>query len=271
MTALCLYARDPRTRRALADAAARAGLEVRELSADPALFADGWHPGALVRAPGGLVAAAQRLGSTVRPTGPTPAWFADLGAEITGRAWQLLNPAGAGAVLDRDPAFVKLADAKRREFPARRFRSSSELTVAVGGLQAGPDLQLLVTTGWLDLHSEYRVFTVGRAVVTVSPYLVSDEPWSPLLHTHRASFHDEAAAFASDMLRTLPDVPPAAALDIARLVDGRFVLLEANQAWSAGIYGCDPDAVLRAVTAANPAASTADAGRWVWRADPSLP
>ena len=267
MTALSLFARDPRTRQALTDAAARVDLEVRELAADPARFGDGWQLGAIVRAPGGLVAAAQRLGSPVCLTGPAPEWFAGLGAEITGRPWRLLNPAAAGALLADGPAFVKLADAKRREFPARRFGSAAELRARVDALGATADLQLLVTTGWLDLHSEYRVFTVGRAVVTVSPYLVFDEPWSPLLHTHRASLHDDAAVFASDLLQALPDVPPAAALDVARLADGRFVLLEANQAWSAGLYGCDPDAVLRSVTAAN----TADDSAWTWRADPSLP
>jgi len=46
------------------------------------------------------------------------------------------------------------------------------------------------------------------------------------------------------------DVPPACVLDIARLADGRFAVLETNTAWAAGLYGCDPDGVLQAVLAA---------------------
>lgn len=81
---------------------------------------------------------------------------------------------------------------------------------------------------------------------TVLPYRVLDEPWSPLLHTSRAPLRREAGAIISDVLGTRPQqgVSPAAVFDIARLSTGRFVLVEANQAWGAGVYGCGPDQVL---------------------------
>lgn len=125
-----------------------------------------------------------------------------------------------------------------------------------------------MTREWWDIDSEYRVFTADRTVLTVSPYRVLDEPWSPLLHTSRASFHREAGDFVEALLQGLPDgnVPPAAVLDVARLSSGRLTLLEANQAWGAGLYGCDPDQALIAVLAAN--ARSDD--RWRWRPDPLI-
>ena len=80
----------------------------------------------------------------------------------------------------------------------------------------------------------------------------------------------DALAFVADVLSALgPDgVPPAAAVDVARLAGGRLVLLEANQAWAAGLYGCDPDRVLAAIVAANDPGVAAAGGRWRWRPDP---
>ena len=105
-------------------------------------------------------------------------------------------------------------------------------------------------------------------MLTVSPYRVLDEPWSPLLHTSRASFHREAGAFAADVLADLSDddVPPAAVLDVARLTSGRFAILEANQAWGSGLYGCDPDEALSAILAANAPRDE----RWRWHPDPLI-
>lgn len=55
---------------------------------------------------------------------------------------------------------------------------------------------------------------------------------------------------------------PAVVLDGGRVEDdGRMVVLEANTAWGAGLYGCDPGAVLDAVLAANEPADP----YWTWR------
>lgn len=242
-----------------------------ELSPDPSSLVLSYGAGSVVRAPGGLVAAAIGLGADVRLCGPTPQWFVGLGSAVTGRAWTLINPAQANQLMRRSAAVVKLADAKSRDFPARLFHSPDELQAAVAAVGGSDQLQLLATTEWLPIESEYRVFTMGRAALTVSPYQVEDEPWTPLLHTHRASFHGQAAEYVSGLLDELPDgeVPPAAALDVAWLRSGRMVLLEANQAWAAGLYGCDPDAALQAVLAANRSADDHH-DRWSWRPDSDL-
>ena len=160
------------------------------------------------------------------------------------------------------------AEAKRSDVPARRYADAAAFDTVMGPLRNIEKLELLATTAWFDIDSEYRVFTRGRDVLTTSPYWVQDEPWTPLLYTHRASFHLEAAQWVRDFLHHLSndDVPPAAVLDVARLVDGRLVLLEANQCWGSGLYGCDPHAALDAVLAAN---TTGHDERWLWRPDPA--
>ena len=178
----------------------------------------------------------------------------------------------ARRVLASGAALIKLADAKRADLPARRYLSPMDFDAVLERAGAPETLQLLLTTTWLAIDSEYRVFTVGRRAMSSSPYLVQDDPWTPLLPTHHASLHDAARDYAAAFLQTLSerDVPPAAALDVAHLTDGRFVLLEANHPWSAALYGCDPDAVLSAVLAANADDAPGTDGRWLWRPDPAL-
>lgn len=266
-TAVALFVRNDGTRSGLAGAILRRGLELIEVTADPRSLVDVVAPGVAVRVPGGLAAAAISAGAPLQLHGPTPEWFAGLDPAI-GRVWQLVDADGAHALLDNGPAFVKLADAKHPLFPAARFTDPAGFEAAMTRLGAGRGIQLLVTTEWWDIDSEYRVFTAGRTALTVSPYRVLDEPWSLLLHTSRASFHREAQAFAADVLAALSDrdVPPAGVLDVARLTSGRFALLEANQAWGSGLYGCDPAQALDAILAANRPSDD----RWRWCPDPSI-
>ena len=257
----------------------RTGLIVRRIpldgdgTVDVAALVTVAGPGVAYRCAGGPLGTAIATGAPIRLVGATAKWFAGLPAEVTGRSWTLGRVADARALLTRGPAFVKLAEAKFRGLPARRYRSLEDFDTVLAGVHAAPGLPLLATSGWLPIDSEYRVFTKGRDALAWSPYLVQDDPWTPLLRTHRASFHDQAAQFVSDLLAALPldDVPPTAVLDVARLTDNRFVLLETNHVWASGLYGCDPRAVLPAVLAAadpaaNPAGSS-DWDRWVWRPD----
>jgi hypothetical protein len=269
MSGIAVFANSERTRSLLRDASRYRGLDFIELDSSPGRLVAVAGPTTAVRVPGGLAAAALRLGGDLSLYGPTPAWFAGLDEAVTGRRWQIVSPVHAAALVRQGPLFVKLVDAKNPRFPARRYTTPTEFALALAELGSPAELQLLVTPGWLDIDSEYRCFTVGRAVVTCSPYLVQDEVWSPHLATHRASFHDRASGVLSTVLANLTarDVPPAAALDVARLTDGRFVVLEANQSWAAGLYGCDPDAVLASILASNDR-SHHDVDRWRWIPDP---
>ncbi|WP_375504829.1 ATP-grasp domain-containing protein [uncultured Jatrophihabitans sp.] len=261
----------------LGRAAESAGLEVVRIAASD----DGWvdipalvrtaGQGVAYRCAGGPLAKAIHLGAPIHLNGATAEWFVGLPHEVTGRNWALVDVASARAMLARSATFIKLAEAKFRALPARRYATVAELDSALALVHAPDTIALLATTDWLTIDSEYRVFTIGREVVAWSPYLVQDDPWTPLLRTHRASFHDEAATFISGVLAALPDsdVPPTAVLDVARLADNRFVVLEVNHVWSSGLYGCDPDHVLRAVIRAASAEANHFSG-WQWQPDPGI-
>lgn len=51
------------------------------------------------------------------------------------------------------------------------------------------------------------------------------------------------------VLDAAPLLPPCV-LDAGRLADGRWILLEANAAWGAGLNGCDPARALPAIATA---------------------
>ena len=237
----------------LLTAARHAGLQVLTLDpADPPTP----RPGLAWRLPVGMVVRLQHRGLDLRLAVAPPAWVAGLPVDVLGRTLRLVEVQDllAGGP-QPDVRSVKAAQVKWRSFPARRVGREQDVRALVrdAGLPAG--MLLLLGDGWLVCDSEYRAFTVGREVVACSPYLVEGEGWSPLLTRSRASFHDDAAVFAASVLRSLPEgeVPPACALDVARLPDGRFCLLEVNTVWGAGLYGCDPAQVLRSVLAAQDA------------------
>ena len=268
-TELALYADSAHNGGRLRAAAQQLGLTVLDLPRDPADLRVGARPGLAWRAPVGLVAALMTRGIPLRLTAAGPRWFASLPSAVLGRR---VVVADAAAVVAGQVAFpvrmVKLADAKAPGFAATRTADTAGAAAAVRAAGLPPRARLLVADRWLDVDSEYRVFCIGRRAVACSPYLVEGEPWSPVLHHHRASFHDRAATFAEEVLSGLPDadVPPACVLDVARLPAGRLVVLEANTTWGAGLYGCDPVEVLRAVLAANDPADD----KWLWTPDPVL-
>jgi hypothetical protein len=268
-TALALHADGAHNAGGLRAAAQQLDLTVLDLPRDPADVRLRPRPGLAWRAPLGLVAALVARGAPVRLTAAGPRWFASLPPEVLGRRVAVVDAAAIAAGQVPFPArMVKLADAKVAGFPATRTAGTAAAAAAVREAAFPPQARLLVADRWLDCDSEYRVFCIGRTAVACSPYVVEGETWSPLLHRSRASVHDRAAAFAAELLSGLPDaqVPPACVLDIARLPGGRLVVLETNTTWGAGLYGCDPVAVLRAVLAANEPADDA----WLWTPDPVL-
>lgn len=198
-----------------------------------------------------------------------PSWLARRDPDLLGgRRLAVVTAADVLAGrLPFDLRALKPASLKVRGLPAQRVAGTPAAQALAAAAALPAEFALLVADGWLECHSEYRTFCVGRDVVTASPYRIEDEGWSAELWLHRASWHEQAAQLAADLLADLPedDVPPACVLDVARLDDGRLAVLETNTAWAAGLYGCDPDAVLRAVLAAQRPADP----RWVF--DPGVP
>ena len=266
---LALYSDSEHNGGRLRRAAEQRGLAVVELPKDPTEVAVVPRPGLAWRAPLGLMATLVVRGLPIRLAAPGPDWFAALPVDVLGRALDVVTAEKLMAGAARfDVRMVKLADAKLSGFAAARVRGAAAAAEVVDRASLPADSRLLIADAWLECDSEYRVFCIGKEPVTCSPYLVEGEAWGPLLTQHHASFHEEATAFAADVLTSLgeQDIPPACVLDVARLPNGRLVLLEANTTWGAGLYGCDPLRVLEAVLAANEPVDPA----WLWTPDPLL-
>lgn len=267
--ALALAADGAHNREAVERACEQLALPVLELHADlePGLFHD---PRIALRLPVGLATRARKRQLPVRLSAAPAPWFAALPHDVTRRHLAVISAGQLhrGEVPLQEVRLVKLANSKYRDFTATATADGARASAAVRAAGLPDSSELLVADGYLACDSEYRTFTVGRRVVAFSPYLVEGESWSRQLTSHRASFHEEAAAFVTSVLQQLPesDVPPSCVLDVARLPDGTFALLEVNTSWGAGLYGCDPRGVLQSILAAN--SGTTD--RWQWRPDPGL-
>jgi hypothetical protein len=211
-------------------------------------------PGTAWRVPTGAAALSAWRGKPLALAVAPPTWIAGRSPEVLGGRHMAVVTASdvAAGRLPFDVRAVKPASLKMRGLPAQRVAGTAAAQAVVADAAVPATFRLLVADIWLDCESEYRTFCAGRRVVAASPYRIEDEGWSRELFLHRASWHDEAAQFAAGVLAGLhdTDVPPACVLDIARLTDGRFAILETNTAWAAGLYGCEPAGVMEAVLAA---------------------
>jgi hypothetical protein len=160
------------------------------------------------------------------------------------------------------PAFIKPADDKC--FPAQIYASGAELPDDA----VLPSETPVLISALVSWTVEYRCFVADGQVHTCSPYWrdgalaqAEDGTWPA-----PAAERDAALAFAHTLLAD-PQVaiPPAFVLDVGIIAGLGWTVVEANSAWGAGIYGCDPSRVLdvlrRAV--APRATLTAERMRWV--------
>lgn len=160
------------------------------------------------------------------------------------------------------PAFVKPADGKI--FDPKVYANGSELPTDE---HVDGDIQVL-RSEVVEFQLEVRCIIRDGRLVTLSPYWrdgslaqAGDGTW-PFFSNEET----EARAFANQVLgdgRT--ELPPACTLDVGRLKDGRWAIIEANPVWGAGLYGCDPVEVLRAIRRAIVPTSQVDGDlrRWI--------
>lgn len=95
---------------------------------------------------------------------------------------------------------------------------------------------------------EYRCFCLDGRVMTCSPYLRSGVLAKETDFAATPTELADAAGFAEVVLATDGViVPRAIVLDVGRIVDQGWAVVETNGAWGSGIYGCDPDAVLEVI------------------------
>lgn len=224
----------------LRDAAHARGLETVQL--------DSFLPPADLRAghvhagPGFADAVAPRLGIGLLEAPED--WLARLPAEFTGREIRLMSLREAYGL--RGPAFVKSPNDKG--IPALVYTDGSRLP---GPDAVDPQTRVLVSDV-VRFTCEHRMYLLDGAVHTASRYARDGR-----LSLGPASA--EALAFAAGLPRAT--LPSAIVVDVG-LADGRWSVIEANAAWAAGMYSCDPQRALDVVLRASaPVESVADRDR----------
>ena len=191
---------------------------------------------------------------------PSIDWLTTVPGEYLQRDIELMTLGEARA--RTSPAFVKPADGKI--FEPKVYASGPELPT-----DEHVDLDIAVLrSGIVDFRLEVRCFVRGRKIVATSAYwrdgeLARDEKgeWR-----FQDGEEDASRAFAESVLADARvAMPPACTLDVGRLSDGSWAVIEANPCWGAGLYGCEPKEVLLAIRdAIVPRDSlTDDDKRWV--------
>ena len=140
-----------------------------------------------------------------------------------------------------EPTFVKPADG-RKAFEGKVYATPDELP----GPDVLPDDTPVFVCEPVQWDVEFRCHVHEGTVVTMSPYLLNGE--LALTQDGRWEAPDDdarqARRYAEEVLAEVP-VPPATVLDVGRIHDRGWAVVEANAAWGAGLYGCDPEEVLK--------------------------
>ena len=103
----------------------------------------------------------------------------------------------------------------------------------------------------VEWEAEYRCFTKNNEVATVSPYRsqgVTFSSYASPLTGPRIEL-EAAFEFARCVLNSAP-CPKAFVLDVGIIKGKGWAVVEPNECWGAGIYGCSPRKVLEVLLAA---------------------
>lgn len=201
-------------------------------------------------------------------TSPGPAFMAGVPQVLLGRAVSTFR-AVEWPFRVLGEGFSKLAEAKNDIFPAA-WRTRLELVTAIAAAGMPRTSWLQWTPTRLDLAVEYRAYVLDRQVVTIGPYLHGnvtyydfDEAFARSLKADPILGCGPAQRFAQAAADGIEQQPAAYCLDVGfDLASGRWVVVEANPAWSSAWYGCDIDAVAATIVrACQPDPS------WSWEPD----
>lgn len=176
---------------------------------------------------------------------PAIDWLTTIPSEHLSREIKLMTLGEARAMTS--PAFVKPADGKI--FEPKVYKTGADLPTEEHVDASIPVLH----SGIMDFRLEVRCFIRGRETMTLSPYwrnddLATDDAGGWTFHSRE---EEPARTFAQRILDdSRVELPPACTLDIGLDASGTWAVIEANPCWGAGLYGCDPAAVLGAIRTA---------------------
>lgn len=191
---------------------------------------------------------------------PSVDWLTRVPPEFLGRRVRLTTLAEARACADRQ--FVKPAEGKT--FEAQVYAGGAELPTEEFVDGSTP----VLCSEIVDIQLEVRCFVKHRQLMTLSPYWRNGETAEtedgafPFLEGEET---EARSALAKFLAHPEVELPPGVVVDLGRLADGRWLVIEANPCWGAGVYGCDPEAILQTIrgTILPRATLTPEQARWV--------
>jgi hypothetical protein len=142
------------------------------------------------------------------------------------------------------PKFIKPVDEKW--FPAKVYFSTKELKSDYSG---SDDLQILISEPVI-FETEFRFFIANRKIYSFSPYikngqLAKDNEGNWICEPNESQ---EATDFISKLLTDQRvDLPPAVVIDVGKIKDFGWAVVEANPIWASGLCGANPVSVLQAL------------------------
>ena len=204
---------------------------------------------------------------------PGPVWLARIPQQFLGRR---LRSGRLGDLLGHDwhrPLFVRAAEYESFPFSARIHPDAASLRGYVEAAFPGRPLAELralatIVSQPAEFVQEFRCFIAEGQVTAASQYLPrqgdSNAPWQS--HGSQDADTADARRFAHDVCDAMgQDQAPGYTLDVGRLADGHWAVVEANPAWSSDPYHGDPDGAVASVLA-----SQRRCNEWAWRPDPLL-
>lgn len=205
---------------------------------------------------GGYAARLHRIGLAGSLMAPGQDWLSTVDSSLVGReiVTQPLSAMPYGIQLFAKPAEAKI-DAIKAGLYKREYIDTvyQEQDIPV-------DTLLQWTTTLMDMNHEHRFFIANREVMTGSPYLIDGQVYDGYMTSPR---YEEAVKFAEFAVKELGEnQPPAYTLDVAfDEKSGKWIIVEANPAWSSGIYGADPSSMIDVLDIA---CNNTDL-RWTWK------
>ncbi|MEL7498870.1 MAG: ATP-grasp domain-containing protein [Planctomycetota bacterium] len=166
---------------------------------------------------------------------PAEDWLVNLPFSLTRR--QIYLTTLGEARLIAEPTFIKPPNDK--SFIAQVYESGADLSTAFD------DSTLVLVATPVNWVSEYRCFCLDGRVVTHSPYLRCGE--LAISSDYAITDQESANAIATAeqaIEHTASGLPRAVVIDVGEIENEGWAVVEANGAWGAGIYGCDPHLVL---------------------------
>ena len=160
--------------------------------------------------------------------------------------------------------WVKPSEAKVQSFPAGLYNFNTLNHIFVSN-KIDSSLSIQWTESILDINFEHRFFIAAGKVITGSPYKVNGIGWHKDIDFSESV---NASHFAQHVINELGDnFPNFATLDVGlNTKTSKWLVIEANRAWSSGLYGSNPSAALDVIESSCSYNETL----WQWKPDQHL-